>query len=236
MFAYRRIVLVWPNQFNYYNSVLNNTILIGGSYAAAAAAGILANNPMNQGLTRRQVRSISSIGSAAALTLTTTNKNLWSSKGVAVIETNRSGQMVFHHGVTTDMSSVTNREFSIVRCQDDLFNTVQVSLDQSQLIGTPITAETPLAVKGIIAGALEASLSAGSIQGYNNLAVRQQSLPNGDPTVIEATFAYQPTYPLNYITVSFALNLSTGALTSSTDSAGTASSSSSSSLTTASTV
>lgn len=219
MFSYRRVVLVWPNQYNYFNSILNTTILVGGSYAAAAAAGVLANQPINTGLTRRQIRSLSSISAASLLTETDTNKNLWSSKGVAVIEPNRSKQMVFRHGTTTDPSSVTNRELSIVRCQDALFTLVQQSLDQAALIGTPITSGTPLAVKGIISGALETALTSDTIQGYANVAVRQQSLPNGDPTVIECTFSYQPTYPLNYITVKFTLDLSTGNITTSTDAA-----------------
>jgi hypothetical protein len=49
---------------------------------------------------------------------------------------------------------------------------------------------------------------------YNNLAVRQQTAPSGDPTVIECKFAYQPAIPLNYITVSFSIDLSSGAVTS----------------------
>lgn len=227
MFDYRRVALLWPNQFNYFNSVLNNTLIIGGSYAAAAAAGVLANVPMNQGLTRRQITSLVAISATSLLTLTTVNKNLWSSKGVAVIEPNRQGQLVVRHGVTTDMSAVTTRELSVVRCQDALFTIVQQSLDQASLIGTPITASTPLAVKGIIAGALETALASNTIQNYSALSVQQQTLPTGDPTVIECTFAYQPTYPLNYITVTFSLDLSTGSITSSTDTAGTSSSSSS---------
>jgi hypothetical protein len=221
MFDYRRVTLVWPNQFNYFNSILNTTIQVGGSYAAAGAAGLLANQPINTGLTRRQLRSLSSISAAALLTESATNKNLWSSKGVAVIELNRSGQMVFRHGTTTDPSAVVTRELSIVRCQDALFTVVQQSLDQAALIGTPITSGTALAVKGIISGALETALTSDTIQGYGNVAVRQQALPNGDPTVIECLFSYQPTYPLNYITVKFTLDLSTGNITTSTDAAAT---------------
>jgi hypothetical protein len=219
MFVYRRVSLMWPNQFNYFNSILNNTIQLGGSYAAAAAAGLLANQPINTGLTRRQIRSISSISSSVLSSMTKTNRDYWSSKGVAVIEPNRQLQLVFRHGVTTDMSSVVNRELSIVRCQDALFTLVQQSLDQAALIGTPITATTPLSVKGIITGALETALSSDTIQGYNNVAVRQQFLPTGDPTVIECIFSYRPTYPLNYITVKFTLDLSTGNITTSTDAA-----------------
>jgi hypothetical protein len=219
-FNNRRVVFVWPNRLNYYSSTLNGTQVIGGSYLAAACAGILANNPTAQGLTKRQVTSISSIATDIVPQQTTSNKNLWSSKGVAVLESNRSGQLTIRHGTTTAPASTTNREFNIVRCQDELFKNIQLSLESAELVGTPIDAETTLAVKGIISGALEAALGANTIQGYNNLAVRQQTLPNGDPTAIEAVFQYKPTYPLNYITVTFSFDLSTGDITSSTDTSG----------------
>lgn len=231
LFAYRRVMLVYPYKLNYYVAVgtVPATQVVGGQYLAAACAGVLANNITAQGLTRQQIYSISGISPDLVPLMTTTNKNTWSSKGVAVLEQNRSGQLVIRHGVTTDPTSVTTREFSIVRCQDELFNEVQQSLESSGLIGTPITVNTPLNVKSIIAGALETALGNNTIQGYDNLAVRQQNLPNGDPTVIECVFTYQPTYPLNYITVSFSIDLSTGDITSSTnDTAATASSGSSS--------
>lgn len=220
-FNYRRVVLVWPNRLTYYNASAqqNPFQIVGGSYLAAACAGILANNPTAQGLTHRQVYSLSGIAADINPTQTTVNKNTWSSRGVAVMEQNRQGQLIIRHGVTTDMTSVTSREFSIVRCQDELFREVQQTLESAALIGTPITASTALAVKGIVAGALESAKNASTIFDYNNLAVRQQNLPNGDPTVIEVVFSYKPTYPLNYITVTFSFDLSTGDISASTDTA-----------------
>lgn len=221
-FDYKRVMLVWPNQILFYNTALNTSQVIGGSYLAAACAGLCANLPLNQGLTRQQVHSFTGLSPAAIATETTTSKNSWSAGGVAVAEINRTNQMVIRHGVTTDTSSVITREFSIVRCQDALFTTVQETLEQAQLIGTPITSTTALSVKAILTGALETALGIGIIQNYANLTVRQQSLPSGDPTVIECVFSYQPTYPLNYITVSMTLDLSTGQLTDTTDTAGSA--------------
>lgn len=209
---YRRVVLVWPPAFLYYNSVINSTIILDGIYFAAACAGVLANQSVNRGLTRSNIRSFSGIPISVLANMSTSNKNTWSSRGVAVAEVDRNGRLVIRHGVTTDVSSVQNRELSIVRCQDALFNLLQTSLSQADMIGDPITANTPLAVKGIIAGALETALSQDTIQNYTNLLVRQQLLPTGDPTVIECTFSYSPTYPLNYITVVFTLDLTTGDL------------------------
>jgi hypothetical protein len=45
---------------------------------------------------------------------------------------------------------------------------------------------------------------------YTTLQVRQSS---GDPTIIEVKFQYQPAYALNYITVSFEVSVTTGAVT-----------------------
>jgi hypothetical protein len=221
---YRRVVMTWPNQFLFYNSLVNQTQTLDGIYFAAACAGVLANQSMNRGLTRSQIRSFTGIPAAVLRNMSTSNKNTWSSKGVAVAEIDRNGRLVVRHGVTTDVSTVQNRELSIVRCQDALFNLIQTSLTQADLIGDPITATTALSVKGIIAGALETALSGDIIQGYTNLLVRQQTLPSGDPTVIECTFSYSPTYPLNYITVVFTLDLTTGDLSVSDSASGSSNS------------
>jgi hypothetical protein len=227
LFTYRRVLFVWPNKLSYFNQFSNppSTLTLGGSYLAAACAGVLCANPVNQGLTRQQVYSFSGIDATIASTLTTLNKNSWSSKGVSVLEKNRAGQLVIRHGVTTDVSSITNREFSVVRAGDSLFTTIQTSLESAALIGTPITADTTLSVKGILAGALETALANDTIQAYSGLAVRQLTLPSGDPSVIQATFAYKPTYSLNYITVTFNFDLSSGTI-STTDTAGDTGSSS----------
>ncbi len=52
---------------------------------------------------------------------------------------------------------------------------------------------------------------------YRNLAVRQQTLPQGDPTIIECKFQYQPPVPLNYITVAFSIDLTSGVVSASNE-------------------
>lgn len=218
---YRRVVLTYPQQFTLFNNVLNQTVPVDGFYFAAACAGFLANNAPNQPLTRAQLRSFNGIPAAIAQSMTQTNKNLWSSRGVTVAEINRLGQLIVRHGVTTDVSDSGTREISIVRCQDALFEILQITLDAAELIGSPITANTPLQIKALVAGALEAALANNTIQTYTDLLVSQESIPSGDPTVIDVTFTYSPTYPLNYITVTFTLDLSTGNLADTTsDTAG----------------
>jgi hypothetical protein len=222
--AYRRIVLVWPMQFQMFNPVrtVNGTVNVDGYYAAAAAAGYLANNDPNQGLTQTTIQGFTGPSSLAAANASDlTKKNSWSAAGVAVYEMNRLGQLICRHGVTTDPTNVGTKELSIVRCQDALFVGIELSLVEAGLIGTPITSNTPLMVKSLVTGALDAAAANATIANYSAVVVSQQTLPSGDPTVIQVSFNYQPTYPLNYITVTFTLDLSTGNISAPiTDTAG----------------
>jgi hypothetical protein len=221
---YRRVMFIWPQEFTFYNPIAvgNAPNTLDGYYFAAAAAGVLANNSPAQGLTRQNVRGFAGLPVDVQQACDVTSKNKWSSSGVAVAEVSRQGGLVIRHGVTTDMSNIANRELSIVRCQDSLFQLMQITLDSADMIGSPITANTPLDVKGLVQGALETALLNNIIQGYTNLLVSQQTAPSGDPSIIAVTFDYSPTYPLNYISVVFTLNLSTGTLSVTSDTTGAA--------------
>jgi hypothetical protein len=65
-------------------------------------------------------------------------------------------------------------------------------------------------VKSALTSILEQAKLAEVIVDYQDLKVRQQTLPGGDPTVMECKFSYSPAVPMNYITVQFQLNLTTG--------------------------
>lgn len=210
---YRRIVLVWPQTFLYYNSLINMTQVLAGYFFAAACAGKLADQDINRGLTQSQIRSFTGIPAAVVSGMSKVNKDAWSGSGVSVAEIGRSGQLVIRHGVTTQIDSIQNKEISIVREGDALVNLIQTALIQADLIGDPITIDTPMSIKAIIAGALETALASQIIQAYSDLLVRQQALPTGDPTYIQCSFKWQPTYPLNYIGVVLTLDLNTGSLT-----------------------
>lgn len=210
--ASKRIVLVYPPKLNLYNSTANQTIEVSGYYLAAALAGILSSQAVERGITRAIVKSFVSLPSVIFQAMTKSFKDTLSGSGVTVIETNRLQQLTVRHGVTTDMTSLTTREISLVRIADTLFQTVQFGMDNSGLIGEPIDEEMSSRVKGALAGILEQAIQDSIIIGWDNLAVRQQSLPSGDPTIIECKFSYRPSVPLNYITVQFQIDLQTGLL------------------------
>ncbi len=75
------------------------------------------------------------------------------------------------------------------------------------LIGSIISDVTLANVKASAATALESLVSDGIIQGYRALKVRQQS-QNLD--VIEVSFEWRASLPLNYVVVRFTINVASG--------------------------
>lgn len=205
-----RVVLAWPNKLHYFNGFTNQTIEVGGYYLAAAYAGRLVSVQSHIPLTRKRIFGFSGIPSSTAQEMTKSVKDLWSQSGVSVVETNRNGRLVVRHGVTTSVQNIQSREISLVRARDTLVSLLQETVDGAGLIGTFIDDDTPGRVKSVVAGVLEASLANGTIAGYNDLKARQLV---GDPSVIEIKFQYRPSYPLNYIVISFSINTSTGETT-----------------------
>lgn len=209
----KRTVLAYPHRVSFYNTRLAQTTVISGYYLAAAMAGRLAGGAVERGLTKVSVTGFNGLPPDLAQQQTKAFKDALSKSGVAVVEQTRGGSLVIRHGVTTDMTALTTREISLVRVGDVLFELVQTGMDNAGLIGQPIDSDMTTKVKGALTGILERAVTDQVIDTYANVAVRQQSLPTGDPSVIEAQFAYRPAIPLNYITVTFAIDLNSGELT-----------------------
>lgn len=211
--GYKRTMLAYPTRVVMYNGSTNQNSEVDGIYLAAAMGARLLSNPVARGLTRQQILSFSGIPSSVFQTMTKTAKDAMSKAGVAVVEQDRGNRMVVRHGVTTDMTSMVTREISIVRVADRLLQLIQTGMENSNLIGQPITDDMPIRVKGALQGILEQARSSGVILEWINLKVRQQRTADaGDPTVIECKFSYRPAIPLNYITVSFSIDLDSGTL------------------------
>lgn len=205
-FRSSRLVLAYaaPGGLSYFNGLANQSLALGHQYLAAALGGRLAALPVQKALTREVVRSFSGI---VGTPLSLSTKNQYSAAGVSVAEPNRLAQIVVRHGVTTDSSSLITRELSVVRARDALVSLIELGVESAALIGQPIDVNTPLNVKGVVAGLLEHAKITGAIVDYTGLQVRQRST---DPSVIEVKFGYLPPYPTNYIVVTFAINVVTG--------------------------
>ena len=207
--ASERVMLAWPNKMTWFNGLANQSVEIGGYYLAAAYAGALVAQPVQNGLTKRVIRGFSGIPASVFSTMNKSTKDTWSAGGVAVTEATRSGSLVCRHGVSTLSDTQMHREVSLTRSRDTMMRLLQDTLDNSGMVGTAIQEETPLRVKGVVQGVLEQLALQEIILAYTDLKARQRPT---EPSVIEVKFAYRPAYPLNYILVSFSVDTTTGAV------------------------
>lgn len=211
--AYARVIEAWPNQMNYFNGLTNTTSVLGGYYLAAAYAGILASNAPQQGLTRRLVKDFTGIAPAVSAIMSTSYKNQLSASGVAVTEVGRNGALWVRAGVTTDTTSTYTSEISLIRSQDGLIELFEDTFNNAGLIGGPVTPETVTTIQGLSTGVLNAAKSSNMIFDFAGVSVVQVQ---ANPTIIQVSFTYQPTYPLNYITFVFSINTATGTVSQGT--------------------
>ncbi|MEU6362282.1 hypothetical protein [Streptomyces albidoflavus] len=203
----KRLVLAYPNRILTFNGATNASTEVDGFYLAAAMAGRLGRNPVARGLTRQPLSSFTGLPAPVAQQMTRTFRNNLSRSGVCVAEINSSNQLVVRHGLSTQMTSVLTQEISLTRVGDTLLQMVSTGMENSGLIGEPITPEMTTNVKSALTGILEQATSDAVIVAYANVQVRQLS---ADPSIIEATFSYKPAIPMNYIVIKFAVDLNTG--------------------------
>lgn len=181
----------------------NDRLMVGHQYLAAAYGGRMASLPVQQSLTRQRVAGFAGIGTAPSVT----QKNSWAAAGVALTEVDRQGRVIVRHGTSTDRSNLVSSEPSLVRARDVMVSLIQSGLDNSDLIGSAMTEDSPLSVKSVVSGVLEYCQANGTFVGYRDL---QSRIAATQPSIIEVRFSYRPSFPLNYIMVTFSVDLSTG--------------------------
>lgn len=199
----RRVMLVGPASLKFFSSDLNREIAIGGQFLAAAVAGVAAALAPAEPITRKPVTGF--IGSSNEES--DGQKNRMAQSGVAVVEKSRNSTFRMRHGVTTDPSTVLTREWSIIGQQDRMVQQMKGYLDADGLVGTMINDLTLVNIKASAEAALQSLTRDNSIRDYRDLKVRQVE---SSPDVVEVSFEWRASLPLNYILVRFALNTSTG--------------------------
>lgn len=209
----KRVVEAYPNRLNFYNANVGQHVEVGGQYLAAAYAGRLSANEIRRGLTQEQVFGFTGIPLPVRQEMTRSYLNRLSGAGVAVTEIGTNNRLVVRHGVTTKTDDLLSREIAVVRTGDALFRHISDGMNNVGLIGDPIDADMLMRVQGELVGLLDTAVGENVILEYLNVGVRQQTLPGGDPTAIECTFTYRPFLPLNYIIVSFSIDVSSGEVT-----------------------
>lgn len=204
-----RLVAVYPEIISVYNNQTSQSFNASGCFMAAAVGGVLSALPVSTGLTGQTVRGFT-LTQAETASMTSSFMNTLAASGACIVYRTWNGSYQVRHGLTTNMSALNFREISMVRQNDSLMVAVQQGMQNSGLIGSPITASTVATVQAALTGILQQQFVLGAIQGYTNISVQQETYPGGDPTIIQCSFQYLSAVPLNYITVSFSVNLTTG--------------------------
>jgi hypothetical protein len=204
-----RLVVAYPEIVQTYNPSTRQTFQACGCHLAASLAAILSALPVNTGLTGQAV-PVFTLTPTELQNMTVAAMNTIAAAGVTIVAQNRAGALQVRQGLTTDMADLNTREISVVRQSDTLMLLLEAGLEASGLIGSPITATMVATVQGAISSILQQAVNSAVIVAWLNLSVQQEAYPGGDPTIITASFSYAPAFPLNYITVTYSIDLSNG--------------------------
>lgn len=195
-------VLITPSKFGRRNPVDNSLQYIGGQYAAAGVAGMVASRPVAQNITRGVLSGFTEVPDYRSRA----DKNQDAAEGLCVVE-QQANIVRVRHGITLDNTNASTREISVVRAKHRLMESVQVVLDETVIGKVPADGDAPATVISIVAGVLESLVGAGDIFAYRDIQARTLAL---EPDTVEVRFSYRPAFPLNYIRVQFSVDLTAG--------------------------
>lgn len=199
------VVLLSPSQFDRSLPTGTSAVQLGGQYAAAAIAGMIASRPVSSTLTRKFISGFNSV----LVSRNKSEKIADSSNGLFVIE--QVGRAIqVRHAITLDDSNSARQELSVVRAKHKVINSLRATID-TQIIGQIVADNNAaLVVASAVADTLSILVNDGDIVEFGNVQSRIVTL---SPTVIEVRFAYRPSFPVNYVDIAFSIDLTGGSAT-----------------------
>ena len=198
------VCLVSPATFSYYNSFLNTNVSIGGQYAAAALAGMHASRSVAESLTRKQLAGLSSVSENRS----TVEKNQDAGSGLVVVEQIPStGSIRVRHEITTTPEDINKREFSVALQRNNMVKRVSQSIDENIIGQIYADSAAPGKVAALVDQILRGLVNAGELTSYTGLSAK---VSNNDPTLVEVRWQYKPVYTVQYVQITFGINLSGG--------------------------
>jgi hypothetical protein len=198
-----QLVLISPSRFRRILPTTATSITVGGQYAAAAIAGMLAARAIQVTLTRRQLSGFAEVME----TRTKAQKNEESGSGLLVIEQKGFAVQCRHSLTLNTDEGPAKAELSVVRAKHHMIESVRDTLER-QIIGKIIADENATAiVESAVTRVLEVLRQRRELVGYSKVSAR---LGPDNPTKMEVRFSYRPAFPVNYIDVYFSVDISGG--------------------------
>ena len=191
--------LVSPSTFRMLNPVTSEVTVVPAYYMAAAVAGYNASVPQYMPLT---AKNPSGFYSANEYNTKSTKTNECANGLMYVDEVG--GNMRILHGLTTNASNIIGRESNIVLTKYYIIKQMR-RLFANGYIGSIITDQTLLSIKGAAHALLTDLRDANYLTSFVGPTVEQDSI---NPTQVNVSFSYRPTYSLNYIEITFTIDAS----------------------------
>jgi len=204
-FSNQRVSVVYPTVIQLQTSSVTPNVNVGGYYAAAGMAGLFNSLPGPQNpLTHQILQGFYTIPNPYKA------NDLLSAQGSGVVcfSQRTNGDIYCRHALTTNMSNYLTQEISIIAAEDALFKAIRKSLVDANIIGTAFSSNTPNIITSLIQSTLSSAVNNNLIQAFSG--IQYQIAPN-NPTQVNVTFQYAPTFPLNYINVTFNIDPTAGA-------------------------
>jgi hypothetical protein len=211
------MVLLNSTTYNYAFPVSNIVGQIGGQYVAAAVAGLLNSGSISQTVNLDTIPGILGISDNPKRTKADLQAD--AQAGMLVVTQPVGTQsVIIRHAITLDNSTYARRELSVVRSKFFMITSMIETL-QGQIIGktVPPGQDPATYVQTAVIAVLEALQGAGDIQSYDSVVAK---LVSNNPTTVAVSFNFTPNFPIDYIQLSFAVNMSAGTANTSTVTAG----------------
>ena len=134
-------------------------------------------------------------------TFTTTGKTNQVNNGLLFIDYINAAMTVIQ-GITTSTASVVKRELNIQMCKLYIVKSLRRAF-ASGFIGSVATAQVLLDIKSSTAALLSRMQTDGYLTEYTDPSVEQDAT---DPTQVNISLGYTPTYGINRIYIKFSIN------------------------------
>jgi hypothetical protein len=197
-------------QFPFSFPISNTTKQVGGQYVAAAIAGLVNSTAVSATVNKATVPGF--LGIVDSPKRSKTDLQADAQAGLLVLTQPRNTQSVqIRHAITLDSTSSARRELSVVRSKFYMLTSILQTLN-GQVIGKTVPPGTDpvVYVEAAVTAVLEALKGAGDILSYDSVT---GSVITNNPTTVGIQFNYTPNFPINYIQLSFSVNLSSGSAT-----------------------
>jgi hypothetical protein len=131
--------------------------------------------------------------------------------GLLVVEQIPStGSIRVRHDITTAPGDINTREYPVTLQRNNMINIIAEEIDRSIIGQIFADAAAPGIVATRVTQMLDNLVISGNLGGYSGVVA---NISNSDPTVVNVRWQYKPIYTVQYVQISFGINLTSGAIT-----------------------